>query len=106
MDQSLGREFLGLGEEPGVHKKSKDKTLLQRLAGPKKATIKLTRLEKNHVLDMARPLIDTINQFIFDFNRYGKTLPEREYSKAMLTCGSFNENLEKVIDLLSYLLPC
>jgi hypothetical protein len=51
---------------------SKDKTLLQKMSGPHKGTIKLKREEKNTLLNLARPLLDTINQFIFDFNRYGK----------------------------------
>ncbi len=39
---------------------SKDKSLLQKLSGPNKGTIKLKREEKNHVLELARPLLDTV----------------------------------------------
>jgi hypothetical protein len=81
-----------------INPKSVQKTLIGRLTAPKAGEtryIKLTKAEKNDVLERARPLLDNLNQFIFDFNRYGKTFPERKFSEVMLNIGQFNENLDK-----------
>lgn len=77
---------------------SKQKTLLQKMSGPKageQRNIVLNREQKNEILTKARPLLESMNQFIFDFNRFGKTMAEREYNAAMLTLGQLKENLEK-----------
>ena len=77
---------------------SKQKTVIERLTMPKNGEIrklKLERPEKNEVLNLARPLLDQINVFLFDFSRFGKTMPEREYNETMLTCGQFIENVDK-----------
>ena len=77
---------------------SKQKTLLERMTAPKageQRNIVLKREEKNEILLKARPLLDQTNQFIFDFNRFGKTLAERDFSEKMLIMGQLIDNLKK-----------
>lgn len=77
--------------------KSKEKSLVDRIK-MKNGTAKfitLTTQQKNEILEQARKLLEGLNMFLFDFNKYGKTLPERDFSKVMLQIKNFTDNLNE-----------
>lgn len=79
---------------------SVNKTLIGRLTGPKAGdlrTIKLTREQKNDILVKSRALLDKFNMFMFDYNRYAKSLPERQYNEIAIVLGEFMKNLDKFV---------
>ena len=77
--------------------KSKDKTLVDRIK-MKNGTakfVKLTKPQKNEILDQGRKLLEGINMFLLDMNKHGKSLPERDYSRTMLLTKNFIDNMNE-----------
>jgi hypothetical protein len=62
--------------------------------------VKLETHEKNEILSMARELLQGLDMFLFDFTKFGKTLPEREFSQVMLVIKQFKENVARFQDVV------
>lgn len=77
---------------------SKDKTLMSRLGNSKK--ISLDREQKNYLIQRTRTILATVNQFAFDWKKYGPEMPDRDFTKAVIALGEFREHLKEFRDRL------